>query len=776
MLDGSSERERALVQAALDQGVVDEGELRAALAGGDPLASALRRAAGSRAWQLDVIEQGLPAEAASTREPAPAQAPRWQLGEEIEGYRLVRLLGSGGMGKVFLAEDSAGTPFALKTLAREADAELRARFRREGEAQARADGHPNVLRVRRSGEVAGQAFLVLDVAQGGDLSDRLEAGPLEVDSLFELGITLADAIGHAHEQGVFHRDLKPSNVLFDESGAPQVCDFGLAALRGAESLTQSGATLGTPSYMAPEQADSTRGSVDERTDVYGLGAVLFAAATGRPPFEAEGRVALVTALLLKEAPRARTLRPELPQALEAVLEICLRKEPEGRFPNAAALRDALADAREGITPDRRNPGRRRRSRKRLLLVALLVSSLAAAIGAASYAFGGRAEAPTPSPTATPVGIELSDPPTVSYRSSVTLVGRVGGARASKLRVAGKRPVRLDSEGGFRLRVDLAEGPNVLQLEALDRAGEVISARSHELSFLQTPSWWRRLPEARRPHLPLPTGLRFGEDPGIYRYREGSTLVWIPPGTFTMGRTEEGFVHGGVEGDQHGERNLEVTFSRGYFMGKFEVSWGQYVSYCEATNTEVHDRRLNFRIERTAATLGARPIMGEGTDFTPGDDYPVHGLSWIVADDYTRFYGLRLPTEAEWEYAARGQQVGSYPWGDVQPTSAHLNRHDPADGYPYTAPVDSFAEGASPFGCLHMAGNVSEFTSSYYAPYPKGPVVDWAGPAKGQAYVVRGWGFLHTQPQLFSVYHRWTSEAIRPEIWQGFRVALSHSKD
>lgn len=766
MLDGLNERDRALAQAALAQGVVDEGQLRQALSAPPPFAGALRELAGGRAWQLDVIEQGLGAA-------APAALARWEPGEVVEGYTIQRLLGEGGMGKVFLVQDASGKAFALKTLAREADPDLRGRFRREGEAQARADGHPNVLRVRSSGELAGEAFLVLDVAEGGDLSERLRDGPLEIGAVFELGIALAGAIHHAHEQGVLHRDLKPSNVLFDESGAPKVCDFGLAALQGAESLTQTGASLGTPSYMAPEQADSTRGEIGPATDVYGLGAVLFSALTGNPPFGGGGRMRVVSALLLKEAPRARSLRKDVPPALDAVLEICLRKEPEARFPSAAALRDALEDARRGVVPNRRNPGRRRRGFKRASLLVLLVASLCAAVGAVVYATRGQ-RLEVPAQVVDPAfEILLEQPAALTYSKVYALSGRVSGEGAERVRVGSGRPTKLDLEGRFRVRVRLAEGPNTLRVEALDLKGAPVAVLEHEVRFMRTPSWWRRLAESKRPPLPLPEGLAFGEAVETYDYKEGSVLVWVPPGSFTMGRPDDAFVQGVSPADQHGARKLEVKLTYGYFIGKYEVTWGQYEAYCRANKIEVHDRKLNFRLERKGAGIGVKKTKGEGSDFLPDEGYPVHGVSWLGADQYTRFYGLRLPTEPEWEYAARGNQVGNFPWGDQPPGPGLLNRFDPADGYPYTAPVDSFAAGASPFGCFHMAGNVREYTSSFYAPYPEGPVQDWKGGPPADSYVSRGWGFTNVDPEAYTVYRRWPAGVLRPGVEYGMRVALSH---
>ncbi len=276
---------------------------------------------------------------------------------------------------------------------------------------------------------------------------------------------------------------------------------------------------------------------------------------------------------------------------------------------------------------------------------------------------------------------------------------------------------------------------------------------------------------------MPEGLSFGEEVETYVYKEGSVLVWVPPGSFTsftMGRPDDNFVQGVSRVEHRGARKLEVKLTYGYFIGKYEVSWGQYEIYCRANNIQAHDRKLNFRILPNPSGYGIKKLRGQGDDFVPDEGYPVHGVSWLVADQYTRFYGLRLPTEPEWEYAARGNQVGNFPWGDQPPGPTLVNRFDPADGYPYTAPVDSFAAGASPFGCYHMAGNVREYTSSFYAPYPEGPVEDWKGGPRSESYGSRGWGYANVDPEAYTVYRRWPVGVLRTSVEHGLRVALSHS--
>jgi len=308
--------------------------------------------------------------------PAGAAPQGWQPGQWVEGWQLEELLGRGGMGVVYRARDAQGRAVALKTLARDASPQVRERMRREGVAQARADGHPNVVRVHAAGELLGQPYLVQELVSGGTLGDRLSQGPLPAPEACELVAALARGVAHLHARGILHRDLKPSNVLFDGArGTPKLCDFGLARLADAESLTKTGQTLGTVSYMAPEQVDAAK-HADERTDVYGLGALLFACLAGRPPRASEGTaVNALYELLSRPAPRLRSVKPDAPQALDALCARALASDPAERFSSALELAEALEDPRL-LEP----PSAPRRAPLLVGALALLAAALAGVLG------------------------------------------------------------------------------------------------------------------------------------------------------------------------------------------------------------------------------------------------------------------------------------------------------------------------------------------------------------------------------------------------------------
>ena len=261
----------------------------------------------------------------------------------IGPYTVVSELGRGGMGVVYRARGPAGEDVAVKVLldGGAADPERVARFQREvGVLEALE--HPGILRVRGHGIERGLPYMVLELLEGSTLEQLVKAeGPLPEARAVELGQRLADALAYAHAQGVVHRDLKPSNVMLRD-GRPVVVDFGLVRLLGLDRsrLTETGAVLGSLSYMAPEQAQGEE--TGPGADVYGLGATLYYLLTGRAPFpETASLLQTLSAVVSEPPPAPRRLRPELNAALEEVVLRCLRKRSAERFPSAADLGVAL---------------------------------------------------------------------------------------------------------------------------------------------------------------------------------------------------------------------------------------------------------------------------------------------------------------------------------------------------------------------------------------------------------------------------------------------------
>jgi formylglycine-generating enzyme required for sulfatase activity len=267
----------------------------------------------------------------------------------VPGYEIVRELGRGGMGAVYQARQTKlNRPVALKMILAggHAGAADLARFQTEAEAIARLR-HPNIVQVYEVGEHEGKPFFSLEFCPGGSLEKRLGGTPLPPKEAASLVETLARAMQAAHEQKVIHRDLKPANVLLAEDGTPKVTDFGLAKKLDEAGQTQSGAIVGTPSYMAPEQAGGKSGEVGPLADVYALGAILYECLTGRPPFKGPTLMNTVLQVVSDEPVPPRQLQSKTPKDLETICLRCLQKEPHKRYPTAAALADDLRRFLEG---------------------------------------------------------------------------------------------------------------------------------------------------------------------------------------------------------------------------------------------------------------------------------------------------------------------------------------------------------------------------------------------------------------------------------------------
>jgi serine/threonine-protein kinase len=270
------------------------------------------------------------------------------------GCELLAELGRGGMGVVYRArQPGLSREVALKRLIRgESALPLdRARFRAEAEAAARLD-HPHIVPVYIVDEDGGEPYFLMKFIAGTTLAKRLAEGPMPAAEAAALLAPVCRAVHYAHEQGVLHRDLKPSNILIDIEGRPHVSDFGLAKRLGSDvSLTQSGAIVGTPSYMAPEQAQPGMAqggrAPGPACDVYGLGAILYHMLTGRPPFQAASPLETILLLLEQDPVPPRVLNPRASPDLEMVALRCLQKGPEQRYPTAAALADDLDAFRAG---------------------------------------------------------------------------------------------------------------------------------------------------------------------------------------------------------------------------------------------------------------------------------------------------------------------------------------------------------------------------------------------------------------------------------------------
>ncbi len=328
------------------------------------------------------------------------------IGSEIGHYKVVRLLGKGGMGEVYLADDTKlQRQVALKILDPQvaADPDRRERFVREARAAA-ALNHPNIVTIHSVEEADGRVFLTLEYVEGGTLADIIQPGGLPIDRLLSIGISLADAVGAAHQRGITHRDLKPANVMVANDGRVKVLDFGLAKLREdmqlaealpTQTLTGEGRIMGTIAYMSPEQAEAR--AVDQRSDVFSLGVILYEMAIGDRPFKGDSQLSVLSSILRDMPPLVTDVKQGLPRDLGRIIRRCLAKDPEDRYSTARDLRNDLRGLREDLSSGDHTavatPAARSRTSSRAALVgaAVILIAGAAFAGWRLWSAGGAAE-------------------------------------------------------------------------------------------------------------------------------------------------------------------------------------------------------------------------------------------------------------------------------------------------------------------------------------------------------------------------------------------------
>ena len=332
-----------------------------------------------------------PADGRGRADPPTGELPR------IAGYEVEGELGRGGVGVVYRARHlRLDRPVALKMLLAGpyAGQEERERFQREAEAVAGLR-HANIVQLYDAGDLDGRPYFTMEFVEGGSLAQKIAGVPQPARPSAALLSQVAEAVQFAHQSGIVHRDLTPANILLATDGTPKVTDFGLARrLEGGSGLTLSGVPMGTPSYMAPEQARGEKGAVGPATDVYALGALLYEMLAGRPPFRAETSTGTLQQVLHDDPVPPSRLNPRVPRDLATICLKCLSKEPQRRYASAAALAEDLRRFLRGETITARRAGRLERLARwarrspaaaALLAVTLLVATTV--LGAGGWLIG-----------------------------------------------------------------------------------------------------------------------------------------------------------------------------------------------------------------------------------------------------------------------------------------------------------------------------------------------------------------------------------------------------
>ncbi len=614
-------------------------------------------------------------------------------------YRVERELGRGGMATVYLAEDLRHhRQVAIKVL----DPELGAavgpeRFRREIETVARL-AHPHILPLFDSGEAAGLLYYVTPFVAGESLRQRLEKEKqLPLATALRLAREIADARAYAHRHGIVHRDIQPENVLLEEQHA-LVADFGIAralAAAGDAQLTRTGVAVGTPAYMSTEQVAG--GAVDARTDIYGLGCVLYEMLAGQPPFTGPTAESVVFQHLNAAPPRVTLMRPGVPEAVERAIVKALAKSPADRFATGEELVAALAPeeappaAAAAVTPARRFPIRN------LLALGAAVVLVAAAAGWLALREAGRERVRR---DLLPRIVQAAD--REDYFGAFALAHQAQRALGSDSSLARLWP-------SFSMVASLTTRPEGARVYRRPYAG---ADTAWELVGVTPLAGVRFAREGYRLRIEK-DGCETVEDMRVFRYPGAYTAdsLSISYELDRADRARPGMVHV-LPVDSRAEiRTLESVVGEGlgdYWLDRFEVTNEQFQVFVDSGGY----RRPEFwRVpfvrgghpvpwaEAVAGFLDRSgrpgPATWEAGNFPEGQaSLPVTGISWYEAAAYAAFAGKSLATVGHWRRAA-GVQCSNY----IVPASNF--------GEKGLAPVGAY-QGMGPFGVRDMAGNAKEW--------------------------------------------------------------------
>ncbi len=653
------------------------------------------------------------------------------VGQRLGQYRIEARIARGATSTIYKAyQEKLDRYVAIKVLSPHFVDEpgFLDRFYQEARAVARLD-HPNILPVYDFDQLDETVYIVMKYVDSGTLRHMMQ-GPLDLALTLEIITQIGLALGYAHRQGVVHRDVKPGNILIADRNWALLTDFGLAKILDAgQRLTRTGAGVGTPEYISPEQAQGK--AVDGRADLYSLGAMLYEMLTGHLPFESDSSIATALKHVTDPVTPPCVYRPDLPPAVEQVILKSLEKEPDRRYASAEAMLAALTRA----VSSNSTPG-----------------ALALPVEAAR-------------PIDEPVPAQSSW--RLKLAASWIALRQQANQSAQHLRTWGlTQRERLTSSQNWTkpfanrriiaitaaiLLVLLTCGvlmplavPSIVPaaMVSMTPASKTVPAATMTLQPLPThtlaPASTSPVIVSTAPALTATPELSVSIPPG---------MDLIPAGTFTMGAVSGEF--------EANETPPHTVYLDDYFIDSVEVTNAQFARFVAGSGYQ------------TDAEQAGDSTTWRSFDSPDRQRFPVIFVSWNDATRYCAWLGKRLPTEAEWEKAARGTTKRIYPWGNTF-NSKFANTLEAGIGQPVAVGSRS---AQSPYGLWDMSGNVWELVQDWYdgGYYTDSPKSNPSGPASGLFKVIRG-GSFKTQPErATTTIRKQTSQDSRGDD-VGFRCA------
>ena len=620
------------------------------------------------------------------------------IGREIGRYKILEPLGEGGMATVYKAYDTRlEREVALKVIRRDVFAPnemdmLLKRFELEAKSLGRLS-HPNIVPVIDYGEYEGAPYLVMLYLPGGTLKDRL-GKPIPWRNAIRQILPIAKALEYVHARNIISRDVKPSNILLTENGEPLLTDFGLVKIFGEKgkdttSLTGSGQGLGTPDYMAPEQ---WTGEATSQSDLYSLGVVLYEMITGHRPYKAETPAGVLLKQANEPLPLPTSYIPHLPKGIESVLLKVLAKDPENRYVNTHEFVTELENLLAGKAAAASTIQTKKLREQMTGTVEIHPPTPIPSVTAVT---------PTPAPAYTPPPpVVASVPKRRDWALPAFFITLFGGLLL--IAVIGGGWWLYNNPGMLPISVGITPAP-VTQVAVLQTETPFSPPAENPPTEMIQPS---TAPTATSLPTEAPLPEEIEDDKGV-------PMRLVPAGEFVMGSDDS---------VDRLSRPAHTVYLDAFYIDKFEVTNEMYAECVEAT-TECRQPRKPGSITRNT--------YYNNLHFA---DYPVLYVDWYMAKAYCSWRGARLPTEAEWEKAARGTDGRIYPWESQERDCYYSNL---AGCEADTSAVDKFEQGQSLYGVYDLSGNVWEWTSSIFLPYPYDPEDGRENPTGTDKRVTRG---------------------------------------